>query len=168
MGCARSLLLVRRFILAKNIASYVWDIAQPLAQELGLKLWDVRFLKEGANWYLRVFIDKEGGVCIDDCVNMSHALDEPLDEDDTITQSYNLQVSSPGLERELTRDFHFTENLGKPVILRLIRPCDGVREFRGELSAYDKGDVTITLDGELQMTALKSEIAFVKLDDFDF
>lgn len=73
----------------------VWNIAQPIAESLGLELWDVRFEKEGADWFLRVFIDKDGGVSIDDCVDMSHALDKPLDEADPIEQSYCLEVCSP-------------------------------------------------------------------------
>ena len=153
----------------KNTVSVVWDIAKPLADELGLVLWDVRFQKEGVNWYLRIIVDREDRpVDIDDCVNMSHAIDEPLDRLDPIEQSYSLQVQSPGIERELTRDFHFEESLGKNVILRLIRPCEGRREFKGALVRYDgNGDVTIALDGETEMTASKKEIAFVKLDDFD-
>ena len=83
----------------KNTVAIVRDIAKPIADSLGLVLWDVRFQKEGANWYLRIFIDKEGGIEIDDCVNMSHAIEEPLDRLDPIEQSYNLQVSSPGIER---------------------------------------------------------------------
>lgn len=154
--------------MAKNIVSAVWDIAKPLADELGIILWDVCFEKEGANYYLRVIIDKEGGVGIEDCVNMSHALDGPLDECDPIDKAYNLQVSSPGIERKLTRDFHFKESLGEKVILRLIRPCEGRREFKGVLTRYDdNGDVTLALDDETEMTATKKEIAFVKLDDFE-
>ncbi|NLA72278.1 MAG: ribosome maturation factor RimP [Clostridiales bacterium] len=154
-------------ILGKNTVSRVWEIAEPLAKELGLILWDVRFVKEGANYYLRIFIDKEGGVTIDDCVNMSRALDAPLDEGNFIEQSYNMQVSSPGIERELTREFHFDAFLGSPVILRLIRPFNGVRNFHGELSSYCNGDVSVILDDETEMTAQKKEIAFVKLDDFN-
>lgn len=155
--------------MAKNTVSAVWDIAKPIADELGLILWDVCFEKEGANYYLRVFIDKDGGVGIEDCVNMSHALDGPLDEEDPIDKAYNLQVSSPGVERKLTRDFHFEYALGEKVILRLIRPCDGKREFKGILTGYgENGDVTILLDEETEMTAGKKEIAFVKLDDFNF
>lgn len=154
--------------MAKNIVGAVWDIAEPIAEELGLILWDVCFEKEGANYYLRVFIDKEGGVGIEDCVNMSHALDEPLDKNDPIDKSYNLQVSSPGIERKLTRPFHFDCFMGEKVILRLIRPCDGKREFKGVLVDYSEdGDITIALDDETQMTATKKETAFVKLDDFE-
>ena len=153
--------------MAKNTVSIVWDIAEPIAEGLGLVLWDVCFEKEGANYYLRVYIDKDGGVGIEDCVNMSHALDGPLDEADPIDKQYNLQVSSPGIERRLTRDFHFEYAMGEKVILRLIRPCNGVREFKGVLVDYVDGAVTLQIDDETAMTAEKNEIAFVKLDDFD-
>ena len=86
-----------------GVAQRVWDMALPLAQELGLSLWDVQFVKEGADWFLRIFIDKEGGVSIDDCVDMTHAIDPVLDREDPIPQEYLLEVSSPGLERKLTR-----------------------------------------------------------------
>ena len=103
---------------------------------MGLRLWDVRFEKEGSGWYLRYFIDKPGGVCIDDCERFSRAVDPLLDEADPIEQSYCLEVSSPGVERELTRPWHFEENLGRPVTARLISPRGGVREFSGTLLRY--------------------------------
>ncbi|MGN0526259.1 MAG: ribosome maturation factor RimP [Acutalibacteraceae bacterium] len=155
--------------MAKNTVSQVWDMAEPIAEELGLILWDVVFEKEGANWYLKIFIDKDGGVGIDDCVNMSHALDEPLDKADLIDRQYNLQVSSPGIERKLTRDFHFDYALGENVILRLIRPYENKREFKGVLiDCSEDGAVTIELDEDNTMTCEKKEIAWVKLDDLDF
>ncbi len=153
--------------MGKSTVEIVSELAKPIADELGLTLWDIRFVKEGAQWKLKVIIDKEGGVCIDDCVNMSHALDQPLDDGDFITQSYSLQVSSPGLERELTREAHFTACIGKPVILKLIRPCNGVREFKGILSDYRDGKVTLLLPDDIEMTAQIKETAFIKLDDFD-
>ena len=103
-----------------NTVAAVWALAEPLAQQLGLTLWDIRFVKEGASWYLRVFVEKEGGVSVDDCVAMSHALDGPLDETDPIEQNYYLEVSSPGLERELTRDEHFQALLGARIKVRVI------------------------------------------------
>ena len=103
----------------KNTESVVWELAEPIAKNIGLILWDVKFLKEGANWYLRIIIDKEGGIGIDDCVAMNDAIDGPLDELDPIEQSYNLQISSPGIERELVRDFHFERYMGSRVLLRL-------------------------------------------------
>lgn len=155
--------------MAKNTVSRVWGIAEPIAEELGLILWDVCFEKEGANHYLRLFIDKADGVGIDDCVNMSHAMDAPLDEADLIDCAYNLQVSSPGIERKLTRDFHFDYAMGEKVIVKLIRPFEGQREFKGVLIDYsEEGDVTIELDEDNTMTAQKKEIAWVKLDDFSF
>jgi ribosome maturation factor RimP len=153
--------------MAKNTVSIVWEIAEPIAEELGLILWDVVFEKEGANYYLKIFIDKEDGIGIEDCVNMSHALDKPLDDADPVDRQYNLQVSSPGIERKLTRPFHFDYAMGENVILRLIRPFEGQREFKGQLIDYtDDGSVTIAFDEENSMTAEKKEIAFVKLDDF--
>ena len=155
--------------MAKNTVSAVWDLAEPIAEELGLILWDVVFEKEGANYYLRIFIDKEDGIGIEDCVNMSHALDKPLDEADLIDRQYNLQVSSPGIERKLTRDFHFECAIDEKVIVRLIRPYEGQREFKGVLIDYSEaGAVTIEFPDETTMTAEKKEIAWVKLDDFSF
>ncbi|MBR5441975.1 MAG: ribosome maturation factor RimP [Clostridia bacterium] len=153
--------------MAKNTVSAVWELAEPLAEELGLVLWDVVFEKEGANYYLRIIIDKEDGVGIDDCVNMSHAIDKPLDDANIIDRQYNLQVSSPGIERKLTRDFHFECAIDEKVILRLIRPYEGQREFKGVLLDYSEtGAITIEFPDETTMTAEKKEIAWVKLDDF--
>ena len=100
-----------------NTVKTVWEIVEPFAQELGLKIWDVRFLKEGSSWYLRIFIDKDGGVSIDDCVDLTHAINKPLDEADPIEQAYFLEVSSPGVERDLVRDEHFTAYIGEKIKL---------------------------------------------------
>lgn len=100
-------------------------LAEPLARQLGLRIWDVRFVKEGADWYLRVFIDRDGGVSIDDCVDLTRLLSPALDEADPIDQSYCLEVSSPGVERELTRPEHFEAYRGRAVTVRLIRPRTG-------------------------------------------
>lgn len=150
-----------------NTVKIVWDIVEPLAEELGLSIWDVRFLKEGSQWYLRVFIDKEGGVGIDDCVNLSHAIDGPIDEANPIEQAYILEVSSPGVERDLVRDEHFLSNIGEKIKVKMIRPVDGKREFSGVLENYDNGNITIRLEDESGFTFTKKEASFVKLDDFD-
>lgn len=150
----------------KNTVSLVWSLAEPIAESLGLILWDVRFQKEGANWYLRIFIDKEGGVSINDCVDMSRAIDGPLDEADPIEQSYSLQVSSPGVERELVRDFHFEKYIGEKVIVRFIRAFENRREYKGILSSYEDGVVTVALDDGKGLSFNKKEASFVKLDDF--
>lgn len=150
----------------KNTASAVWDIAEPIAESLGLILWDVKFLKEGSRWYLRITIDKEGGVGIDDCVAMHRAIDGPLDEADPIEQSYNLQVQSPGIERELSRDFHFEAYLGERVQVRLIKAFEGKRDYKGILTSYDGEGITIAVDGETELHVNKKETSWIKADDF--
>ncbi|HOO25636.1 MAG TPA: ribosome maturation factor RimP [Clostridiales bacterium] len=145
----------------------VREIVEPIATELGLKIWDIRFLKEGADWYLRIFIDKDGGVGIDDCVDLSRAIDKPLDDADPISQSYCLEVSSPGLERELKRDEHFTAMVGRPIKLRLIHPLNGRREYKGFLKEYDNGFITLEDYEGSEIIFDKKDTSFVKLDDFD-
>lgn len=150
-----------------NTVKTVWEIVEPLAQELGLRIWDIRFLKEGSSWYLRVFIDKDGGVSIDDCVNLSHAIDKPLDEKDPIEQAYFLEVSSPGVERELVRDEHFISNIGEKIKVKMIRPVEGKREFSGILSDYTDGSITISCEDGSGFTFVKKEASWIKLDDFN-
>lgn len=144
----------------------VWEIAEPIAKSLGYELWDVRFEKEGANWYLRIFIDKEDGISINDCVDMSHAIDKPLDEADPIEQSYCLEVCSPGLERDLKRDSHFEKCIGEKIMVKLIRPVDGQREFKGKLESYDNGNFELLLEEGTKLMINKKETSYVKLDDF--
>ena len=96
-----------------NTVEVVTALAKPVVEQMGLQLWDVRFEKEGASWYLRIFIDKEGGVTIDDCENLSRAMDQILDDADPISQSYYLEVSSPGIGRDLVRPWHFQRYLGQ-------------------------------------------------------
>lgn len=149
-----------------NTVQVVRELVEPYAKQLGLEIWDIRFEKEGADWFLRVFIDKEGGVSIDDCVDMSHAIDKPLDEADPIEQSYCLEVCSPGVERLLKRDEHFMKCLGEPVQVKLIRPIDGNREFKGILNSYDNGTFELIVDEETKLMINKKETSYVKLDDF--
>lgn len=150
-----------------NTVKTVWDIVEPFATELGLRIWDVRFLKEGANWYLRIFIDKDGGVSIDDCVDLTHAINKPLDEADPIEQAYFLEVSSPGVERDLVRDEHFLSNIGEKIKVKMIRPVEGKREFSGVLESYEGGNITLRAEDESGITFTKKEASWVKLDDFD-
>ncbi len=131
---------------AGNTVAVCTRLAQPVAEELGLQLWDVRFVKEGADWYLRFFIDREGGVTIDDCEEMSRRMDKLLDEADPIACSYCLEVSSPGVERELSRPEHFEQFLGWPVKVRTIRPVDGVREFVGLLERWDGETASLEIE----------------------
>lgn len=168
---SRSLLFMRRYSMSGkggNVVNTVWEIAEPIAKELGLDIWDIRFVKEGAEHYLRIFIDKEGGVSIDDCVDMSHAIDEPLDKADPIDCSYLLEVSSPGAERRLTRDEHFEKYIGEKVMIKLIRPIEGAREFKGVLKGFDNGTIAFESEDGKQLVFGKKEASYVKLDDFDF
>lgn len=139
------------------------DLAQPVLEELGLRLWDVRFEKEGSLWFLRYFIDKDGGVDIRDCEAFSRGVDQLLDQEDPIDQSYTLEVSSPGIERELTRDWHFETCLGQTIHLRLIRPVEGIRDFVGVLVQYQNDELILQLDEEVEMTVHRSEASYVRL-----
>lgn len=151
-----------------NTAQAVWRLAQPLAAALGLTLWDVRFLKEGASWVLRIYIDKDGGVGIDDCVDMTHAVDKPLDEAGLVQGPYTLEVSSPGINRELTRPQHFAACVGRPVWVRFIRPFpDGSREAVGTLLAFDDPQVTLENGAGETMAFSRADAAWVKLYDDD-
>ena len=152
-----------------NTVQRVWNVVEPIVKELGLELWDVRFVKEGADWFLRVFIDSENGVNINDCEAVSRAIDKPLDDEDPITQAYTLEVCSPGLERPLVRDEHFEKFIGADIMVKMMRPIDGIgKEFKGVLTAYDDGKVTVTdHSGENQVEITAKDAAWIKLDDFD-
>lgn len=150
-----------------NTVEAVTKLVKPIVEEMGLSLWDVRFVKEGAAWYLRIFIDKDSGVSIDDCEAVTRAIDQPLDELDPIEQNYFLEVSSPGIERELTKPEHFDAFLGAPVMLKLIRPNQqGERELSGTLIAHDKDTVTVALEGT-ESVINKKDTVYIKLDDFN-
>ena len=149
--------------------SKVWELCEPIVKEFGLSLWDVRYVKEGADWYLRIFIDKEGGVDITDCEKVSRAINTPLDELDPIENAYCLEVCSPGIERELVRDEHFIQFIGADIMVRMRRPIEGIgKDFCGVLKGYDDGMVTISdHSGENEVTISKKDAAWIKLDDFD-
>ena len=150
-----------------NTVEAVTELVEPIVQEMGLQLWDVRFLKEGAQWYLRIFIDKDSGVTIDDCENVTRAVDEPLDALDPIEQNYILEVSSPGIERELIRPEHFDAFLGAKVMLQLIRPDEtGERDMKGTLISHEKDTVTIAVSGQ-EKVINKKDTVYIKLDDFE-
>ncbi len=151
-----------------NTVQNVRTIVEPIITQLGLRLWDVRFVKEGAQWYLRVYIDKDGGITIDDCEAVSKAIDAPLDEKDPIEQSYCLEVCSPGIERELTRPEHFQQFIGADIMIRLIRPLPGIgKELYGKLISEDKDGIVIANDDGDTMNVLKKDTVWIKLDDFD-
>lgn len=154
---------------AGNTVAICARLAQQPAESLGLTLWDVRFVKEGASWYLRYFIDKEGGVTIDDCANLSRLLNPLLDEADPIPQSYSLEVCSPGINRELTRPEHFAAFIGWPVALKFYKPVEGQRELAGLLESCEDGRLTITLESGESRTFEKKDIASAHLiEELDF
>ena len=149
--------------------SKVRQLCEPIINELGLSLWDVRYVKEGAGWFLRIYIDKDGGVDINDCEAVSRAVNEPLDELDPIENAYCLEVCSPGIEREVIRDEHFEQFIGADIMVKMRVPIDGIgKEFKGVLKSYDDGMVTIRdHSDENEVTISKKDAVWIKLDDFD-
>ena len=148
-----------------NAAERVYTLIKETVEQQGLTLWDVRFLKEGANWYLRVFIDKPEGISIDDCTAVSHAIDPIIDEADPIDKSYFLEVCSPGIERELTRPWHYEAVLGEKIKIKLYKALDGKKEFTGLLKT--SGDTLIIETETGEMTFPKETVSKAYLCDFD-
>jgi ribosome maturation factor RimP len=130
--------------MAGNIAGRVYDLVKNAVNDQGVELWDVKYVKEGASWYLRIFIDSPDGINIDDCTNVSHAVDPILDEHDPIDNSYYLEVSSPGLMREISREEHFVWAIGKDVKVKLYKALNGVKEFQGELKGLIDDKIVIS------------------------
>ena len=149
-----------------NSAERVYELIKDAVAAEGVGLWDVRFLKEGASWYLRVFIDKPEGISIDDCTNVSHAIDPIIDEADPIDVSYYLEVCSPGIERELTRRRHYEESVGKPVRLKLYKACDGKKELTGTLENVGEESVTLNTGTDVLTVEFKN-ISKANLCDFE-
>lgn len=152
---------------SNNVAVMARNLAEPFAEELGVSIWNVKFIKEGAQWYLRYFIDREDGISIDDCEAFSKAVDGPLDEADFIDCSYFLEVCSPGLERELTEPEHFQKMMGRDVLLKTYRAIEGNKNFSGKLESFENNIIGI-LDGENRLVFKREDVAFVKLDDASF
>ena len=130
-----------------NAAERVYSLIKETVENEGVSLWDVRFLKEGASWYLRVFIDSENGISIDNCTDVSHAIDPIIDEADPIENAYYLQISSPGVERDITLPWHIEALAGERVEARLFAPLDGSRVIVGVLGGLEDGKVLINKDG---------------------
>ena len=138
------------------------ELLLPVLERYGFDLWDVEYVKEGGEYYLRAYIDKEGGITIDDCVDVSRELSDLLDEKDFIEEAYILEVSSPGLNRTLKKEKEFIRCIGRDVEVKTYKPVDGTKDFTGILKAYDAGAVTIdTGDGEKVFA--KEDVAIVKL-----
>lgn len=145
----------------------IYDLVKPVTDELGYFLWDVCYVKEGASWYLRIFIDRDEGITIDDCEKVTEPVNAILDETDPIPQSYMLEVGSAGLERELLKEEHFEVCKGDKVRIRFIRSVDGEKEISAVLLGADKNTVTVAADDGSEKVLQLADIAFVKLW-FDF
>ena len=145
----------------------VEELLLPIVASRGFELVDVEYLKEGGTWYLRSYIDKEGGITINDCESVSRALSEKLDEQDFIDDAYIMEMSSPGLGRPLKKEKDYVRSMGKELEVRTYRAFDKQKEFYGTLTAYDDESVTIECeDGECKRF-LKSDLALIRLA-FDF
>ncbi|WP_349668778.1 ribosome maturation factor RimP [Lacrimispora sp.] len=139
----------------------------PLMKENNFELVDVEYIKEAGNWYLRAYIDKEGGITVDDCEIISRRLGDWLDEKDFIADSYILEVSSPGLGRPLKKDKDFNRSIGEDVDIKLYKPLNKQKDFAGTLISFDKDTVTIAQEDGAELTLNRPEIALIRLA-FDF
>ena len=147
---------------ASNTEQKVLPYLEPITAEHGVELADLEFVKEGANWYLRVYIDKEGGVTIDDCEAVSRALEAKLDEADPIEQAYILEVSSPGIDRPLKKDGDFAKYQGEMIDVKLYKAQDGRKQFQGRLLGLADGVVSLEEDGKT-LAFERKDIASVRL-----
>ena len=148
--------------MSKKIVQQVWELAQPVVEGFGLRLWDVEYVREGADWFLRLYIDKDGPVDISDCEKVSRAMDPILDEADPIPDSYVFEVCSAGCELTLKRPGDFAQFLGSKVLLKIYRPREGRKEFVGVLTGWEDGNTTLDVDGT-EMEFTKAETALVRL-----
>ena len=153
----------------KSVVEICHDLALPIAEKLNLKLWDIKFVKEGAMWYLRVFIDRDDDiVSIDDCADVSRELDVALDKSDPIDEAYCLEVCSPGVERELSRDEHFDLYKNEAVVVKLIHAAGAEREIAGILSGYDKNQIVLLDEDENEVVVDRKNVSKIHvLVDWD-
>lgn len=146
----------------KKVTEVVAELAKPVVEENGCSLWDVEYVREGGTWYLRLLIDKAGGVDILDCEAISRTVSDLLDEADPIEGSYVFEVGSAGAERALKRPDDFAQFMGADVLVKTYKPVGGRKEFAGRLAGYDDGAVTLTV-GEQELRFEKNEVALVRL-----
>lgn len=139
------------------------QLIQPLIDANNFELVDVEFVKEGSDWYLRVYIDKDGGITVDDCELISRAFNEILDREDYISEQYIFEVSSPGLMRPFKKEKDYKRSVGKLIDIKLYKPVDKCKEFTGVLDSYDKDTVTIKMDNDTQKTFDRSNLAMIRL-----
>ena len=145
-----------------KVTDLVAEFSKPIIEANGCSLWDVEYVREGSERYLRIYLDKEGGIDIDDCEKIHRAIDPILDEKDPIAESYHFEVCSAGLERTLKRPEDFAKFMESPVLVKLYRPRNGLKELPGTLCGYEDGRITIEA-GKETITFEKSEVALVRL-----
>ena len=145
-----------------KVTELVASFAQSIVEANGCRLWDVEYVREGSERFLRIYIDKDGGVSIDDCETIARAVDPILDEKDPIAESYHFEVCSAGLERALRRPADFEQFMGSPILVKLYRPYNGLKEIPGILRGYEEGRVTVEA-GKENITFEKSQVALVRL-----
>lgn len=138
-------------------------LLEPIAAGYQVEIYDVEYVKEGREWYLRAYIDKKGGVTIEDCEKVSRALSDALDLEDFIPDAYILEVSSPGLGRQLKKDRHFEKSLQETVEVKMFEAVDGVKELEGILRAYDQRKIVIMLEDDSEIELERNKIAQVRL-----
>ena len=143
------------------------ELITPILDRMNFELVDVEYVKEGGTWYLRAYIDKEGGITVNDCEAVAREMNEILDREDFVEDSYVFEVSSPGLGRPLKKEKDYILSMGKEVEIRTYRAINREKEFYGILSAYDENTVTIKTEDGTEMTFEKSDIALIRLA-FDF
>ena len=146
----------------KDYESEAEKLLGPIAEENGVSIYDVEYVKEGSDYYLRAYIDKDGGVTIDDCEAVSRRYSDVLDEADLITDPYILEVSSPGLGRALKKDRHFEQSIGMDVEIKLYEPVDGTKEYEGKLESFDKENIVININ-DTKKTFSRKQIANIRL-----
>ena len=145
-----------------KVTDLVASFAKPIVEQHGCELWDVEYVREGSDYFLRLYLDKEGGVDINDCEAISRAVDPILDEKDPIQGSYHFEVCSAGLERALKRPSDFERFMGSAITVKLYRPRNGLKEIPAVLKSYDEGKITVEA-GKETITFEKSEVALVRL-----
>ena len=135
----------------------------PIAKESGVEIYDVEYVKEGSDWYLRAYIDKAGGVTIEDCEKVSRAVSDTIDKEDFIEDAYILEVSSPGLGRTLKKDKHLMRSIGESVEIKTYKPIEKQKEFSGILKDFDKESITIEPEEGISMSFARSDVALIRL-----
>ncbi|MCR5667004.1 MAG: ribosome maturation factor RimP [Eubacterium sp.] len=149
----------QREVYEKKTEEYIL----PILEEHGFDLYDIEYVKEGSDYYLRIYIDKEGGITINDCESVSRQMNEILDREDYIKDQYIFEVSSPGLGRVLKKDRHFEKSIGEEIEIKLYKAIDHCKEFTGILRSYDKDTITIEINENETKTFAKKEVALARL-----